>query len=323
MSDHRAKVLGLVERGEFTGIPSGFWLHFPAEAQHGDEAVKAHLHFMRGAQTDIFKIMNENIFHSDHVIETPADIRHFRGFGRGDGIFRAQAELTRRLCDAAGGEYPMLNTMHGLLVSATHEMNLKGGFIKNGVKLAEFCRAQPAAMRAVFDMIADSLMEQTDVMLEAGSDGIFYAALGGERHFFTDEEFAEFVLPVEKRIYDYIASKTRFNVLHICKTNVNFERYASITPAVVNWGVHTNGFSLTQGAALFPHSILLGGYADRTGELLGTDEDVRAKFSSIMEEVTALEGWQHRFILGADCTLPTGQELGRVALAASLARGYK
>ena len=86
------------------------------------------------------------------------------------------------------------------------------------------------------------------------------------RNFFTDEEFEEFVAPYEK--WCMTTSKDNgFNVLHICKSNIDFNRYKDLHPAIVNWGIYGNDFSLTKGAGLFSDSIILGGFPDRHGVL--------------------------------------------------------
>ena len=36
--------------------------------------------------------------------------------------------------------------------------------------------------------------------IEMGLDGVYYAALGGEKHYFTDDEFAECIEPYDKQI---------------------------------------------------------------------------------------------------------------------------
>ena len=60
-----------------------------------------------------------------------------------------------------------------------------------GYQLTLFCRERPAEMKKVFRTVAETLMEFSDCSLEAGAEGIFYAALGGERNFFTDEKNIE------------------------------------------------------------------------------------------------------------------------------------
>ena len=109
------------------------------------------------------------------------------------------------------------------------------------------------------------------------------------------------MLPYEKKIYEYIKTRTRFDVLHICKNGIGFERYVELKPTIVNWGVYTNGFSLTQGSELFAESIILGGFPDRQGVLVdGSREEV---FNHTKQVLNEMKG--KRMIIGSDCTLPT------------------
>ena len=76
---------------------------------------------------------------------------------------------------------------------------------------------------------------------------------------------------------------TDFNVLHICKSNIDFNRYKDLHPAIVNWGIYGNDFSLTKGAGLFSDSIILGGFLDRHGVLVtGTEEEIFKHTSEVL-----------------------------------------
>ncbi len=305
----RQRVMNLLEGKTVDRTPAGFWLHFPKEVHHGDKAVHAHLDFMKHTDTDILKVMNENLLYDGSArIDRLSAISKFRGFSRKDSIFRDQMDIIKKIADQAADEYPILSTIHGLIASTFHETGFAGNYTSMGYEIALFCRERPAEMRSVFENIAQTLMELVDCTLEAGADGIFYAALGGERNFFTDEEFAEMVFPYEKKIYDYIKSRTKFNILHICKTNIAFERYKDLEPAVVNWGIYGNNFSLTQGAELFKSSILLGGFPDRQGVLVsGTEEEIYEHTRAVLEEMKGKP-----FIVGSDCTLPTEVDYARI-----------
>lgn len=307
-----------VLRGEKSPeTPVGFWLHFPKEMQNGAPAVKAHMDFVRATDADILKIMNENVFHDGvtHIYST-ADIPKFRGYSRKDAIFRNQMDVIRAIADQAQGDYPILTTIHGLVVSAFHETGFSGNYTSMGYGLAIFCRERPQEMKRVFEMIAESLMELVDCSLEAGADGIFYAALGGERNFFTDEEFDTFVRPYEQMVYDHIKKKTPFNVLHVCKSNIALERFAALKPAIANWSIYQNGISLTDGAKIFPGSVMLGGFQDRSGVLVdGTPEQIRAHTAAVLEEMK-----DRPFIVGSDCTLPTAIDLKRIRLVVDTVR---
>ncbi|MHC1762295.1 MAG: uroporphyrinogen decarboxylase family protein [Negativicutes bacterium] len=305
----RERIFNLLAGKPIDCTPVGFWLHFPEAMHHGDNAVQAHLDFMKHTDTDILKIMNENLLYDGQTqIRCLDDIRKFRGFGRQDRIFRDQMEIIRRIADSARGEYPIVSTIHGLVASMFHETGFAGKYASMGYCLALFCRERPQEMKRAFRMVADTLMEMVDCSLEAGAEGIFYAALGGERHFFTDEEYAEFVAPFEAEIYRHIRSKTPFDILHICKSNISFERYPELKPSIVNWSVYGNGFSLTAGAWLFPDSIILGGFQDRSGVLVdGSEEDIGAHTRKVLTEMKG-----RRFIIGSDCTLPTEIEYRRI-----------
>ncbi len=298
----RERIERLIHGEPVDRCPAGFWIHFPEEAKHGDAAVKAHLNFIHETETDILKVMNENILYDGEAkIRSTRDLHQFRGFTRHDTVMKDQMDIIKKVKEAAGADYPILATIHGLLASAFHETGFAGNFTSMGYCLALFCREKPREMKQVMENIMETLMEFSDCSLEAGADGIFYAALGGEKRYFTDEEYAEFVLPYEQKLYSHIKSRTEFDVLHICKSGIDFNRYTTLKPTIVNWGIHTNGLSLTDGEKYFPESILLGGFPDRTGVLVnGTKDEIFEQTKLILNEMKG-----KRFILGSDCTLPT------------------
>lgn len=83
--------------------PAGFWIHFPQDAIHGEAAVRAHMDFMAETDTDILKVMNENILYDgESKIRSSRDIGKFRGFSRKDKMFQDQMEIIKRICGRAG-----------------------------------------------------------------------------------------------------------------------------------------------------------------------------------------------------------------------------
>ena len=57
----KERVIAAINNKEVSGIPSSFSLHFPQDKKMGEECVKAHLKFFEETDTDICKIMNENL----------------------------------------------------------------------------------------------------------------------------------------------------------------------------------------------------------------------------------------------------------------------
>ena len=57
----RERVIRAVRGEETDGIPSCFSMHFSPEYANGESAVDAHIQFLKQTDTDILKIMNENL----------------------------------------------------------------------------------------------------------------------------------------------------------------------------------------------------------------------------------------------------------------------
>ena len=300
--NEKERIYNVLEGKAVDRAPTGFWLHFPESMHHGDAAIRAHLKFMEETGIDILKVMNENLLYDgESRILSTADLDKMRGYTRRDKIFVDQMDIIKRICDQTQGRYPVLATIHGLIASVFHGTGFAGNYNTMGYGLSVFNREQPQKMKRVFEMYTDTLLELVDCSLEAGADGIFYAALGGESKWFFHDEYMEYVSVHEQRLYQHIKEKTRFNVLHICKSDIDFERFTVLDPAVVNWSIFHNNMSLTEGARLFPNSIILGGFQDRQGVLVdGTEAEIEAHTKKILKE---MEG--RPFIVGADCTLPT------------------
>ncbi len=298
----RERVFNVLQGKPVDRVPAGFWLHFPKAFHHGDAAVETHLRFVKETGVDILKIMNENtLYDGSSLIKSTADLAKFCRFTRRDRQFTDQMDIIKRIADQAKGDYPLLTTIHGLIASVFHGTGFGGNYTSMGYGLAVFTREKPKEMQDVFKMYTETLIDLVDCSLEAGADGIFYAALGGEAKWFFHDEYMEYVHPFEKQIYDHIKEKTPFNVLHICKTGIDFERFKALEPAVVNWSIYHNNVSLTEGAEMFPNSVILGGFQDRSGVLVdGTKEEIEAHTAKVLEEMKG-----RRFIVGSDCTLPT------------------
>ena len=97
MTKHE-RLFNLLEGKTVDRTPVGFWLHFPDEMHHGEAAIQAHMKFIEETDTDILKIMNENILYDGHtIIESENDIHQFRGYSRKDKIFRDQMEIIERI----------------------------------------------------------------------------------------------------------------------------------------------------------------------------------------------------------------------------------
>ncbi|WRS28061.1 uroporphyrinogen decarboxylase family protein [Oscillospiraceae bacterium MB08-C2-2] len=317
----RERVFNLLDGKPTDRVPAGFWLHFPKNMHHSDAATQAHLDYINQTDTDILKIMNENLFYTEGGrLYSTEDLPKFRGFTRKDKLFQDQMEITKRVVDATAKNVAVVATVHGLVASTHHSMGHANRYGEYAYGLVVMLRENPAPVVKMMNEVAESLIELIDCSTASGADGIYYADLGGEAHLFTDEEFAQYIAPLEKKILNHAASKSKLNILHICKANTQLSRYADYNAPIVNWAVHENKIGLLEGSQkIFPNSIVLGGFDDRSGILVdGTDEEIASATNELLD---TMEG--RPYILGADCTLPTEIPYAKIRQVVAAAEAQK
>ncbi len=319
----RDRVLRAIRKEPVDFVPSCFSLHFPKEKNSGEAGVRAHLDFFRDTGADIAKIMNENLVPAPGMGSSfPEAYADVRAFGRDADFIVDQIDFTKRILDGLDDEYFTLGTLHGICASALHPIERSGIDYEKArdLQLLSLREAEGTTLSA-FNRIADGLCGLVEGYKEAGVDAIYYAALGGEPRWFSDEEFDKWIKPFDLKIMKAIKEAGMYCFLHICKDGLNMQRYrdyASLSD-VVNWGVYEVPFSLEEGRKLFPGCTIMGGLRNRSGVLVdGSAEEIREEVRSV------INGFGRTgFILGADCTLATEQDMGRLRAAIEAAQDMK
>ena len=318
MVNRKERVLAAVRGGKVDQVPAGFWLHFPQHQHQGQASIQAHVDFFRQTNTDIVKIMNEHLVPCTSPIRKASDWATVRPLSMSDPGVIDQLDIIKRVTDEFGDEAVAITTIHGTIASAYHARGGGDGYETNRYMLAAHLRENPRVVGDAFRIIAEGMAEFTQACLQAGAQGIYYSALGGEYSLFTDEEFALYVKPHDLAIFAAAAQREAFNVLHICKDGVNLNRYADYHPDVVSWALHDNAMSIADARKLFPNSAILGGLDDRSGVLVeGSEREIEQAVFAVLDEAG-----NERFILGADCTLPTDISLARIRTAVDAVGKY-
>ena len=317
--DKREQVLKTIT-GELTGyVPSCFSLHFPPEEATGEKGIESHIRFHKATDMDILKIMNENLVPYCGPFTDGSSYKQIPAISMKDDFMREQIEFSKEILDRCDDDPFSIGTLHGVVASAVHPLR-KAGFSPEEARKFQTAaiRSDTQAVVDAYHRIADGMSELAQAYIKAGVDGVYFAALGGETRYFTDEEFAEYIEPCDKQILSAIREAGGKAFLHICKDHLNMARYASYADFcdVVNWGVYEAPFSLDDGKKMFAGKAIMGGLAKRTGVIVdGTDEEIRAEVRRVID-------WsgKDKFILGADCTLATEQDIHRLVVAIDEAR---
>lgn len=290
-------------------LPMGFWYHFdPATYGSIEDTVKVHEAYFNETQMDILKIMNENLFPYDVKIEKPSDFRRIETPTAKSKFIVQQKETVKRIVDKLGDKAFLLMTLHGTMASAWHARGGSDGYSEGSFLLADYIREDGASMEELFKKITEAMNILMHEVKDSGIEGIYYSALGGESYLVTDEEYAKFIKP-----YDYDMNKTAdelfdYNFFHICKDVVNLERFKDMPGKVFNWGEHHDNPSLEEGAKIFEGKAILGGFDNSQGVIVnGTKEELKAHLVGVKERMK-----NTKFLVGADCTLPSNIDLQQI-----------
>lgn len=305
----RKELKAFLERGEMLdGIPCGFWIHFPKAACRGEAAVQAHLQYYQETGIPLVKVMNE------HPLQIPCEIKKSGDWRKVQAQNPEQAEYyreyldeIRRLRSAMGENAFLLATIHGVLVSACHATDGMGKFPDLENTVTRHLKEDPKAVAEGLTAIAKTLEMLSLACLEAGADGIYYAALGGEENRFSEELYTEYVKPLEVELLGQVKEKGTV-ILHICKERPRLTMYQGYPCHAVNWAEHSSAYSLEDGVQLFPEQRLIGGFDNKKGILLeGTEEECFRQVRQTAERIG-----RERLIIGADCTLPQTMDRNRI-----------
>jgi uroporphyrinogen decarboxylase len=289
-------------------ILCGFWHHFSEDYKAGSAAVQAHKEYFEATNPDIFKVMNEHMYKLDRTISHSEDWRKVRQESFENTPYVDFVEEFKAIRKEILSEVPIFATLHGVLVSGYHATETPGDFSNPNNMISCHLKEDPESVCLGLRTIAETLVELASRLKQAGVDGIYYAALGGERYRFTRDVLEKHLIPLDSFVIDSIHDMGLLSVLHICKDKVRLPSYGSIKADIVNWAVHDCEYSLVDGRSIFKDKTLLGGFDDRSGILVeGTIDDIALEAKRILSEVG-----RKRFIFGADCTLPDDIALWRI-----------
>lgn len=316
----KERVIAAIRKQPVDYVPCGFSLHFPVEMNSGDAGVEAHIRFFKDTDTDICKIMNENLVPSPARNSIfPEAYESVAKMDLAGTIVRDQIEFTRQIVSRCDKDSFLMGTLHSICASALHPIE-KSGYSYDEARVLQrqsLLKDEKTTLDA-FEHITEAMIELIKGYKAAGLDAVYFASLGAERNIFSREEFDRWIKPYELRMMKAIKDCGMYCFLHICKDGLDMDRYADYKELadVVNWGVYEVPFSLEEGRKLFDGCTIMGGLKNRSGVLVdGTDEEIESEVRSVIDGFG-----KTGFILGADCTLATEQDMHKLKVAVEASR---
>ena len=168
----------------------------------------------------------------------------------------------------------------------------------SGDRLREDLRAHPDLVRGALEAITETLIKFADVALTEGVSGIFYSIQAASLSQHTEEEYAEFGEPYDRRFLESLGSRSMLTVIHCHGDRLMFDRLARLPGHVWNWDDRGSGPSLAQGRTVV--SGALAGGLDQWKTLRdGTPEKALAETEDALAQTDG-----RGLIIAAGCVLP-------------------
>lgn len=292
-------------------IPFVLWRHLPPEDSTPEGLVRATVRFTRRWDMDFVKAMFNNwAFTKDwgnrfgpydrndghlpvaeHAVKDIRDWRNLRPLSPHRGALGDQINALVMLRQELGRDIPIVATVFSPLTVAR---NLAGNDVYR------HCLTDGSDVHAGLKIITETVCDFAQACVESGADGVFLAVQGATKDALPPEAFEKFGLAYDLLVLERIASKSWFNILHLCKPNLRFEVAAKYPVQAVNW--HDRGGTaptLQEARGMFS-GVLIGGLDQSPGGAFtsGMPEDAAAQARDALAQTGG-----DRFILGPGCGL--------------------
>jgi uroporphyrinogen decarboxylase len=168
----------------------------------------------------------------------------------------------------------------------------------SGDRLTQDLRERPEAVVAALEAIMDTLLRFINLCLDEGAGGIFYSIQAASHRFHTQEEYARFGEPYDRRILEAAMARANLVIVHCHGDELMFDRLAHLPGHAWNWDDRATGPSLREGKARV-NGAVIGGVNQWRTVCEGTAEEVRAEVNEAVAQTDGIG-----LIIGPGCVLP-------------------
>jgi uroporphyrinogen decarboxylase len=219
-----------------------------------------------------------------------AALRRLQPAAPSAGALGEQLEALRQIRAGLAPDTPIIWTVFSPLMVVPY---LLPGGVEQTLAIA---RAEPAALEAALDAVAETLAGYTRLALAAGADGLFYATNVARRDLLSAVECRRFQRPYDLRVLT-AAAPAPFNALHVCGSGVLFEEFVDYPVQVISWAMAAGNPSLAEGRQRTGRAVM-GGLPAKPVIATLTPEAVA---DHVRAAVRATGG--RRLLLGPDCSI--------------------
>jgi uroporphyrinogen decarboxylase len=289
-------------------VPAAFFLHFDNAYHRGQAAIEKHLEFFHATSMDFVKVQYEQPFPSSTPIRQPEDWAYAPLCS--EEFFEETIQVVEGLVKAAKSDALVIMTLYSPFMWAAHLGDITAHLQEN-----------PEAAKKGLEIMTENVVRLVRGCKRVGVDGFYASSQGGEAFRFQDPGiFQKYIKPADLAVWEELSSCS-FNILHIC----DYERGYNDLKPFLDYPGHVVNSSLKVGdRTLSPTDLsqmfgrpFLGGM-ERKGILTtGNPEAIQQSALEVLAQAP------ERFILAADCTVPSDTPWENLKKAIETAHQYQ
>ena len=313
LMNKRDAVLALKQEGPVGDyVPAAFFLHFDPTCQRGQAAIDKHLEYFRFTEMDLVKIQYERNFPLIPALTEPghwADVPSYD-----EDFYRDPLDVVEGIVKAAKQEAVVVVTLYSPFMLACQTAGAD--------RVIDHLSVDPDAVATGLKRITESFLRFVTGCMTRGVDGFYVSTQGGESGRLASRElFDGYVRPFDLEVWNEIDGATAFNILHVCDYEGPYDDlrpYADYPGDVVSTAVDlkTGAVTGSEISSLFGRPFMGG--LDRHGIIVtGGEAEIRDEAERVLRAAP------ERFILGADCTLPSDIDWRNIRTAIRAAHQHR
>ncbi len=292
-------------------VPAAFFLHFDEAHKLGQAAIDRHLEFFHATGMDFVKIQYEQTQPRAMRISKPEDWAQVPSYP--EDFFEPTRRVVEGLLKAAQGEALVVLTLYSpfmWLAQFDKQADLSMHFKQN-----------PEAVARGLRVMTENVLKLVRTCKRLGVDGFYASTQGGEAFRFGGTDiFQNHIKPSDLAVWDEI-QPCPFNILHVCDYEGG---YSDLSPfldypgPVVNCSLQVGErrMSPREASQLFGRPFMGG--MERKGVIAtGSAQAIRRAVGAVLELAP------ERFILAADCTVPSETPWENLKTAIETAHRYR
>jgi uroporphyrinogen decarboxylase len=316
----RERIRAALNREPVDRVPYAVWRHFPAVDKSPAGLAQSTLRFHERYGSDFLKITQaggyaveawgcveaEEVLPDGHracarcAVRDADDWKKIRALdpGAAPGYVEQIETIIRLGFDRRIGDAPVVPTLFSPLSLARK---------LSGDRLTNDLRAHPDLVLGAVEAITETLIRFADRCLTEGLSGIFYSIQAASRKFHTEEEYARFGEPFDRRFLASIEGRSALTIIHCHGEDLMFDRLAQLPGHAWNWDDRATPPTLQQAAAMVPGAVIGGLHQWKTLHAGTPDQAI-----SETQDAIAQTGGRG-LIVGPGCVLPMNTPDANVA----------